>query len=68
MSDLKTRPSMRKAIDKYEQKFDRINCRLDKGTLDRIKKLGYSSNSFIRLAVAERLEREEKLLGKNTEK
>lgn len=67
MSEPKTSASMRKAIAKYEEKFDRINCRFDKGTLDRIKKLGYSSNAFIRLAVAERLEREEKLLGKTTE-
>lgn len=62
--EYKTSKAMRKAIDKYEEKFERVNCRFDKGTLERIKKLGYSSNSFIRLAVAERLEREEKLLGK----
>lgn len=60
----KVSPAKRRCNDRYNDKFERINCRFDKGTIDRIKKLGYSSNNFIRLAVAEKLEREEKILGK----
>ena len=56
----KTSASMRKAIAKYDAKFERINARLPQGTCERIKKLGYkSANAFILQAVAERLEREE---------
>ena len=46
-----------------KEKFERVNCRFDIGTKKRMEKLGYSSNNFIRLAVYEKLEREEKLLG-----
>ena len=60
----KTSEAHRRANYKYDDKFERINCRFDVGTTDRIKKLGYTSNNFIRLAVAEKLEREEKILGK----
>lgn len=57
----KTSASMRKAIAKYDTKFERINARLPQGTCDRIRKLGYkSANAFILQSVAERLEREEK--------
>lgn len=58
----KTTNSQRKAIYKYDEKFERINCRLAKGTKDRIAALKYSANDFIKLAVAEKLEREEKIL------
>lgn len=54
--------AQRKAIYKYDDKFERINCRLAKGTKERIKALKYSANDFIKLAVAEKLEREEKIL------
>lgn len=58
-----TTSAQRKAIYKYDEKFERINCRFDVGTKKRIKKVGYKSiNSFIKLAVAEKLEREEKIL------
>ena len=58
----KTSESQRKAIYKYDDKFERINCRLSVGTKDRIKALKYTANDFIKLAVAEKLEREEKIL------
>ena len=55
--------AQRKAVYKYDDKFERVNCRFSKGTKSRIKKAGYESvNNFIKLAVAEKLEREEKIL------
>lgn len=60
----KTSEAERKAICKYDDKMERINCRFDPGTKDRISKLGYTANNFIKLAVAEKLEREERILGK----
>ena len=60
----KTSDARRKAIYKYDDKFERVNCRFDVGTKQRIKKLGYTVNNFIRLAVAEKLEHDEKVLGK----
>lgn len=61
-NERKTTEAQRRAIYKYDNKFDRVNCRLSAGTTDRIKALKYSVNNFIRLAVAEKLEREEKIL------
>ncbi len=59
----KTTNAQRKAIYKYDEQFERVNCRFESGTKKRIEKVGYSSiNSFIKLAVAEKLEREEKIL------
>ena len=59
----KTSDAKRKAIYKYDDKFERVNCRLAKGTKERINKLGYKSvNDFIKLSVMERLEKEEKIL------
>jgi hypothetical protein len=62
MQELKTSESQRKAVYKYDDKFERVNCRLAKGTKERIQALKYSANDFIKLAVAEKLEREEKIL------
>lgn len=63
MAGNKTSDAMRRAIYKYDEKFERVNCRLQTGTKKRIEKLGYkSANSFIALAVAEKLEKEEKIL------
>lgn len=62
-TELKTSESMRKAIKKYDDKFERVNCRFLSGTKEKISKLGYKSiNDFIKLAVAEKIEREEKIL------
>lgn len=60
--ETKTSEAQKKAVYKYDDKFERINCRLAKGTKDRIKALKYTANDFIKLAVAEKLEREEKIL------
>ena len=57
-----TTEAQRKAVYRYEDKFDRVNCRVAKGTKERSKALRYSANDFIKLAVAEKLEREEKIL------
>jgi hypothetical protein len=63
MQELKTSESQRKAVYKYDDKFERVNCRFAKGTKERIEKLGYkSANDFIKLAVAEKLEHDEKIL------
>jgi len=52
--------ALRRAVAKYDAAHDRINCRLPSGTIERIRKLGYSSaNAFILQATLERLEREE---------
>ena len=63
MEELKTSEAVRKAVKKYDEKFERVNCRFLKGTKDRITNLGYKSvNDFIKLAVAEKLEHVEKIL------
>ena len=62
--EYKTSEARRRAVYKYDDKFERVNCRFEVGTKERVKKLGYSINNFIKLAVAEKLEREEKILGK----
>ena len=62
-NERKTTDTQRKAVYKYDDKFERVNCRFDVGTKKRIEKVGYSSiNNFIKLAVAEKLEREENIL------
>lgn len=61
----KTSEAKRRANDKYNDKFERVNCRFNKGTKERIKALGCSINSYVRQAVTERLEREEKILAEN---
>lgn len=59
----KTTEAQRKAIYKYDNKFERVNCRFQTGTKERIAALGYKSiNDFIKLAVAEKLEHDEKKL------
>ena len=58
----KTTEAQRRAVYNYDDKHERINCRLAVGTKERIKALKYSANDFIKLAVAEKLEREEKIL------
>jgi hypothetical protein len=58
----KTTDALRRATRKYDDKMERVNCRFEPGTKARIEKLGYKFNNFIKLAVAEKLEREEKIL------
>lgn len=58
---LKTSDAQRKAVYKYDDKFERVNCRFAVGTKERIQKAGYKSvNDFIKLAVMEKLEHDEK--------
>ena len=58
----KTSEAQRRAVYNYDDKYERVNCRFAVGTKDRIKALKYTANDFIKLAVAEKLEREEKIL------
>ena len=52
--------AVRAAVSKYDKKIDKVTVRLPSGTVDRIKKLGYSSaNAFAVNAILERLEKEE---------
>ena len=61
--EIKTSEAMRKAINKYDSKFERVNCRFPEGTKNRIKKAGYSSiNQFIIQAVLEKLDNIDKLI------
>lgn len=62
-----TPESVLRAVRKYDDKMERINCRFDPGTKKRVKDLGYSLNSFIRFAVYEKLEHDERILGKHKE-
>ena len=60
---LKKSDAQRKAVYKYDDKFERVNCRFAVGTKERIQKAGYKSvNDFIKLAVMEKLEHDEKIL------
>ena len=62
-TERKTTDAQRKAIYKYDEQFERVNCRFEAGTKKRIERAGYSSiNNSIKLAVAEKLEREEATL------
>ena len=50
--------AQKRAVAKYErEKVDRINCRLPKGTKEKIIKTGATVNAFIISAVNEKLER-----------
>ena len=61
--DRKTTEAQRKAVYKYDEKFERVNCRFAVGTKERMRKAGYKSvNDFIKLAVMEKLEHDEKIL------
>ena len=48
--------AQKRAIRKYEETVDRINCRFPKGTKERITATGSSVNAFIIEAVLEKLE------------
>ncbi len=52
----KTSIAQRKAIKKYDEKFERINTRLPIGTIEKIKSTGAKSiNGFIVDAIEEKL-------------
>lgn len=54
--EYKTTEAQRKAIKKYGERFERINCRFEPGTIERISKTGMSANAFINTAVDEKLD------------
>lgn len=49
------RESNRKAVEKYQQRFQRINCRFEPELYEQIIATGQSANSFIVEAVKEKL-------------
>ena len=55
---MKTPEYTRRAIEKYQEKFDRISVNLDKGLKDRIKAVSNESlNAFVNRAVRIEIER-----------
>lgn len=56
-AERRKRESNRKAVEKYQKNFKRINCRFEPGLYDEIVATGQSVNSFIIEAVKEKLER-----------
>ena len=57
-NESKTTAAQRKAIYKYDDKFERVNGRFPVGTKKRIERAGYSSiNKFILQAVSEKLDK-----------
>lgn len=53
------RASNRKAVEKYQKNFKRINCRMDPGLYQQIVETGQSVNSFIVAACEEKLKKEQ---------
>ncbi len=49
----KTTEAKRRAIYKYDDKFERVNCRFQTGTKERIAALGYKSINKIKYKLAE---------------
>lgn len=57
----KQKEQRRKAVAKFMEKVDRVNCQFPLGTKERIKKLtGMSCNAFIKKTIVEELEKIEK--------
>lgn len=51
----------RERVKKSMQNVDRLNIYLEKGTLDRIFKLGFKGSTFAKTLIMEELERLEKM-------
>lgn len=51
----------RERVKKSMQNVDRLNIYLEKGTLDRISKLGFKGSTFAKTLIMEELERLEKM-------
>ena len=65
----KQKEQRRKAVYNYDQNFERVNCRFEKGTKERIESLKAESIArFIQYAVYKELEEREKLLKIGTKK
>ena len=58
MENKKTPDYTRRAIEKYNQKFDRVMCNLPKGSKERIAAVapGISPGAFVRDAAIEKIE------------
>ena len=57
-----TSEAQKRAVAKYDAGKDKIMVRCPAGTLDRIKKAGYTSgNAFAVKAILEKLEKEESM-------
>jgi len=54
------RISNRAAVAKYQDKFKRINCRMDKSLYEAIVATGSSVNTFIIAACEEKLKKEKR--------
>ena len=58
----KIEPEINRArVKKSMENIDRLNIYLPKGTLDRIKKLGFKGSAFAKTIIMEELERLEKM-------
>lgn len=51
----------RERVKKSMQNVDRLNIYLEKGTLERISKLGFKGSTFAKTLIMEELERLEKM-------
>ena len=58
----KIEPEINRArVKKSMENIDRLNIYLEKGTLDRINKLGFKGSTFAKTLIMEELERLEKM-------
>ena len=62
----KIEPEINRArVKKSMENIDRLNIYLEKGTLDRINKLGFKGSTFAKTLIMEELERLEKMQNKH---
>lgn len=62
----KIEPEINRArVRKSMENIDRLNIYLEKGTLDRINKLGFKGSTFAKSLIMEELERLEKMQNKH---
>ena len=62
----KIEPEINRArVKKSMENIDRLNIYLEKGTIDRINKLGFKGSTFAKSLIMEELERLEKMQNKH---
>lgn len=62
----KINPELNRArVKKSMENIDRLNIYLEKGTLERINKLGFKGSTFAKTLIMEELERLEKMQNKH---
>lgn len=62
----KIEPELNRArVKKSMENIDRLNIYLEKGTLDRINRLGFKGSTFAKSLIMEELERLEKMQNKH---